>query len=1657
MNDELKKLYLKIKEGKINHEESIEYFKELEKKIDQTTKLSIENSYDTSAKKQANSNSLLFNQIKVSLVTAISDLLKVKPEEIDDLVLCEHGLDIVKMNKLAQILNQEYGLELTHHDLAGHLSFVTLIEYLIEEYRNIPTNLHTFNSTLDLKEDKMDLKNQEAVLLEKTAEYIKRVLSSVIKLPSKQIETKVPLEKYGIDSMMVLQMTEKLEKEFGPLPKTLFFEFQNIQEVSGYFVDVYRDQLMKMLQIEVPESIEIECATSINNDTSLMMEPIQSTAGTLRRFRNALIKQGEPESSDIAIIGLAGRYPGAKNIQEFWENLRDGKDCITEVPRDRWDYSLYPYSRWGGFLDGVNQFDPLFFNISPRDAEIMDPQERLFLQCAYETLEDAGYTRESLGKNTHFNVGVFVGVMYQEYQLYGAQAQLQGQPISLSGHGASIANRVSYFFNFNGPSMAVDTMCSSSLTAIHLACQNILQKSCEVAIAGGVNVSIHPNKYLALDLGKFASTDGRCRSFGQGGDGYVPGEGVGAVLLKRLDKAIADGDNIYGVIKGSALNHGGKTNGYTVPNLNAQAKVIKKALNESHIDPRIVSYVEAHGTGTSLGDPIEIAGLTKAFQYFDQGGQYCAIGSVKSNIGHAESAAGIAGLTKILLQIKHQQLVPSLHSEEHNTNIDFKSTPFVLQHELEDWKRPIVNENGEYQEYPRVAGLSAFGAGGANAHIIIEEYVPKKQKCPPVMEVSQKTIMIVVSAKNEKQLREKSQCLVDAIKECSFSDTDLTSIAYTLQVGRDAMEERLAFKAESIREVVEKLNAFLSNQEKSEGLYRGNIKHHEDILSIFSTDNELMGLIEMWVKYQKYDKLSELWVKGLSFDWEALYGSVKPNRISLPTYPFAKEIYWVPINQSGVNKPLDITTSLHPFVQQNTSTFTEQRFSSIFTGQEFFLKNHIIRGRYTMPGAGLLEMAREAVRIALDKKLKIDEVGIGFKNIVWIRPIEVQEPIQIHIILHPKTNGEITFEIYSKKDETNEERVLYSKGCAILHKVEKPSVLDLKDLQKRCNHRFYSSDECYNTFREMGIQYSNDFQSIQELYVGEGEVLAKITSSSISDQYVLHPILIDGAFQAMLGLQIGKSNIKPSLPFALDEFKVCGECTSTMWVWIRNNKTNQQGEKVQKLDIDLCNELGVVGMRMKGVLSRLSELEGIQSSQGTLIVSPKWEEQMAIKEDALDYTEHYVIVCEPVDMLVESIKKQIKGVKCFALQSSHQTVVEKFQDYAVQMFEEIKSILKSKPKGKVLIQLMISSEFDYNLYSGIFALLNTAHLENPHIIGQVIEVESGKNITSIIENLRENSFCQGAQRIRYQNSRRYVATWSEVKVSHEDINIPWKDKGVYLITGGAGGLGVLFCEEIARQVKDGVIILTGRSPLSEAKRVKIKELTKMGMRIVYKQIDVTDQKMVTSLLQDIQEEFGIINGIIHSAGIVQDGFIIHKTANQFMEVMGPKVVGLANLDNASQYLDLDFFVIFSSIAGGIGNAGQADYAVANAFMDSYAKYRTKLVEKHQRMGQTLSINWPLWKEGGMTINQDKEEMIRKNIGMVSIQTSTGIKAFYQGMALDHEQILVLEGDINRLKKFIGIKGSELSVKSRYEYCLRLSEKVSKGELTEKELIEIISQ
>ena len=772
--------------------------------------------------------------------------------------------------------------------------------------------------------------NEEESIREKLTMYLKKIVGDTIQLPVNRVNPKELFDSYGIDSVMIMEMTSELEEQFGVLPKTLFFEYTSIQELADYFMESYHDKLVILyeeeklteeLRKEAREEAKDEfCEEAFEEADKDYRLPVRSfrhtldTPGKLTKQESCVIEfEKEPTtdlSDEIAIIGIAGKFPQADNLDEFWNNLCEGKDCITEIPLERWDYRTYYKenrqgsmdSKWGGFIHDVDKFDSLFFHISYQEAMGMDPQERLFLQCAYETIQDAGYTPDTLksyeGEGLKANVGVFAGVMYSDYQNFAIMEQAYGNPVGLGGVTSSIANRVSYAFNLNGPSETINTMCSSSLLAIHHACQSIRSGDCEMAIAGGVNLTLHPNKYIMLSHKNFLSTEGKCRSFGANGDGYVPGEGVGSVLLKPLAQAIKDHDHIYGVVKGSAVNHGGKSNGFTVPNPNAQSDVVQRAWKKAKINPCDISYIEAHGTGTSLGDPIEIRALSKVFSRYTQDKQFCAIGSVKSNIGHLESAAGIASVIKVLLQMKYKKFVPSIHAKVLNPNIDFANCPFKVQQELEDWNTKTKVEDGQMKTVPRIAGISAFGAGGTNVHLVIEEYVEDEQILHKGAQ-GKADYIILLSAKTKLALNQSVDRLRNDIQNGRYAEEDLPRIAYTLQVGREAMEYRMACITTSLSDLADKLGKY-QNQQTCFDMYVDNVKAGRETIALLDSDEDFIPVFQSWMEQQKYSKLLALWVKGMNFDWNVLYPDTVPEKISLPTYPFAKDRHWLPFKERNI-------------------------------------------------------------------------------------------------------------------------------------------------------------------------------------------------------------------------------------------------------------------------------------------------------------------------------------------------------------------------------------------------------------------------------------------------------------------------------------------------------------------------------------------------------------------------------------------------------------------------------------------------------------------------------------------------------------------------------------------------------------------------------------
>ena len=514
----------------------------------------------------------------------------------------------------------------------------------------------------------------------------------------------------------------------------------------------------------------------------------------------------------IAIIGISCRFPGAENLESFWELLSSGKEAISEVTPERWDIDSYPY-RWGGFIKNVDCFDSHFFGIAPREAERIDPQHRLLLEVAWEALENAFIIP---GKLSGSQTGVFIGLSNIDYHRLLYQNSFKSSAYDGIGTAASIAaNRLSYSLNLQGPSMVVDTACSSSLVAVHLASQSLQTKESNICLAGGVNLILSPEITATFSMADMMAADGRCKSFDASADGYVRGEGCGVIVLKRLSDAIADGNNILAVIKGSAVNQDGLSNGITAPNGPAQQAVISQALAKADIEPHRISYVEAHGTGTSLGDPIEVKSIKKVLMSERSNDKTCWMGSVKTNIGHLEAAGGIAGLIKVVLSLQHQKIPPHLHLKKLNPLISLAGTPFAIPTKLQPW---LVDTES------RFAGVSSFGFGGTNAHVVLAEapYEIRSQKSEVRSDIygvtplekedglERPVHLLTLSGKNEGALRELAQCYIEKLEFAS--QLSLSDICFTANTARSHFSHRLAIVALSIGQLSDRLKIFIDGE-----------------------------------------------------------------------------------------------------------------------------------------------------------------------------------------------------------------------------------------------------------------------------------------------------------------------------------------------------------------------------------------------------------------------------------------------------------------------------------------------------------------------------------------------------------------------------------------------------------------------------------------------------------------------------------------------------------------------------------------------------------------------------------------------------------------------------------------------------------------------------
>ncbi|MBB3120970.1 SDR family NAD(P)-dependent oxidoreductase [Pseudoduganella violacea] len=1477
-----------------------------------------------------------------ALCREIARLAGVTAAEIDaDTALAEYGLDAVALAALARWLahQPEAGADLA--------AAVTLQSSAADLLRRAAPDAAA-----------ADLGPAQA------EQVLRDVLAKALGVPAATLDAHSPFEKFGINSLLVAELNGVLEASFGSLPKTLFFEYQTIGQMAAYFLRRHAARLRQLLGQGAAPALPAAQA-----DVPALVVPSAVPQAAPQAPPRQVAGAAPGERFEVAIVGMAGRYPQAADLDAFWRNLRDGVDSITEIPAERWSLDGFydpakakagsSYGKWGGFIDGMDEFDPLFFNIAPREAELMDPQERLFLQTAYGAMEHAGYTRATLGGMGE--VGVFAGVMYQEYQLHGVQESAQGRPLSIAGSAASVANRVSYHLNLYGPSMSVDTMCSSSLTAIHLACQSLRNGDCQAALAGGVNLSIHPNKYILLSQNRFVSSKGRCESFGEGGDGYVPAEGVGVVLLKPLQRAIADGDQIHGVICGSAINHGGRTHGYTVPHPQRQAAAIARALSVAGVAPQAVSYVEAHGTGTALGDPIEVAGLMQAYGAAPRQTP-CALGSVKSNIGHAESAAGVAGLSKILLQFKHGQLAPSLHAQQMNPDLALDPASFVLQRQLAPWPRPQQYREGQVAAGERIAGLSSFGAGGANAHLIVREYLEQGAAGAAGVPAFAPAAWLL-SARDEARLRERAAQLLAAIEHGEYAQADVARIAYTLQVGKEGMEQRLAFGAATLDEAQHCLQAFL-RREAPPSLHTGKVDART---AAAPADGALSAQLAQQLGAGRLDQVLAAWCAGAAIDWQAFYGAdavlgEQPRRLVLPGYPFARTRYWYAAPAAAQPAP--------------------RRFASHWSGGEACLRDHQIGGAPVLPGVAYLHIVSDAWRQARPER---PALPLRLERVLWRQPCGIGAEGATLTTTLTDTGTEYEFAVGGA------DGAVYCSGQVAALEQAAPCI-DLDEQRRLCGDAGPAPADCYAFFARHGAAYGPSHRTLERLWTGPERVLARLRGSASGETLDLG--LLDGALQAVIALGPLR-DAQMEAPFMLASAQLFAPCSQTMWALVTR-------DAARRVDILLCSEEGEVCVALRGFASRaLPGMARQDGATGDLLFAPQWQpcpaaapapspvrlllaagatpEQLARLRR--DYPQAQLHDCEDgvrAAQLAASLRPD--GVLLFAPQPQPDLIACQEQG-VLALLQLAKALAQASltPALTVVTENAAAVSPDETVQPAHAAMLGLAGVlarEHPNWQVRALDVEAGHGwpmdeAFSLPCGAQDGPWAHRAQRwMRRSLGPVHVAAAAPA---------PYRQHGVYLIVGGAGGVGRELSAHLIRNFQASVVWV-GRRELDDTIRQAIEEVAVDGVAPLYFSADAADAAALARVRGAVLERFGALHGVVHSALLLKDQSAAAISAQDFRRVLAAKVDTSVRLAECFGDDGLDFLLFFSSFACFSHVAGQGNYTAGSYFQDAYAHSLASTLKCKVKV-----INWGYWGHTGIVSTPaHRSHMASLGIGSIGV-------------------------------------------------------------------------
>ncbi len=1373
----------------------------------------------------------------------------------------------------------------------------------------------------------------------------------------------------------------------------------------------------------------------------------EETPATVSASAAQSVARASDVYAPIAVVGMSGRFAGAPNLDAFWKEIAEGRSAVREVDPSRWAVGEHfdprrqtpgkTYSKWGAFLEDADCFDSAFFRMSGREAELTDPQQRLFLEECWKAIEDAAINAEELAES---RCGVFLGGGDGDYGERLRRAGVPTEAFTFLGNEASVcAARIAYHLNLKGPCLAISTACSSSLVALHYACRSLATGESDVALAGGVFVMTTARFHVLCSQAGMLSPTGECRVFDGRADGFVPGEGVGVLVLKRLEQALADGDHVHAVILGAGVNQDGKTNGIMAPNLVSQSELEQSVYRAARIDPGTIGYVECHGTGTVLGDPVEIEGLTEAFRRFTAARQFCAVGSVKANIGHTVTAAGVAGVLKAVLALNHAQLPPSASVGELNPRIDFAGSPFYVNRELRHWPADL---------HPRRAAVSSFGFSGTNAHVVLEQGPPPR----PRVAHQDSCHLFAFSAKTAEALEERLRGFLSWLDEAG-RERPPGDVSYTLLRGRAHFAHRVAFVCPTLRELAALIRAALAGEE-ADGLWRGvNEEPRATVRRALSTEI-LRGARESAADAARYrERLSELgaaYARGATADWEILLGGRDNRRIPLPTYPFERERFW----------PADARDGRTTQRAHETTVEGESRAEYEFTPKTHWVRDHVVADVPTLPGAFYVEAARAAAEASAKHGERVRVI----RDVRWKRRFTVEHAaarLRVETVRH---GNEAACRLYGDDAAAPyaEMSVVYSTSEDVC---DAPP-LDLARVREACGRR-RTGEWCRRSLNQRGLRYGPSFEVIESVRHNDGEALAVLRlpeGASTSELSGLHPNLIDGAWQVIACLLPDEAG-RALVPIRMSEVEWFGELSSNVLAYV--TRVDAPGEtRGAAFDCILCDEAGRVLVRMRDL--RLSELSARAGepplTHRTLFFGPIQKEHDASPGDARRAWPSSVLVFDDGPELAEALWARLQssnghgptpvalvtaGARFEKLGAAHFSVAQARQaDYAALLdalngantppdllivraekwagdgsvarrFAPLFYLLKSlAARPGSAVRLMAVACGDDPADASLPGLLRSAALEQKGLECQHLRFDGGADAARLCNLLLEEYVSAGplAHEIRYEGERRTVRVLEAF--APEDFvqgALPLRRRGVYLITGGAGGVGKIFAEHLAGEY-EATVVLAGRSQLDARTNVWLRSAAALGGSILYECADVSDAAEASRLVETIRARHGELRGVIHAAAVRHDGPLATKSVEEFEAVLAPKVAGALNLDRAVGEGNLDFFVLCSSVASAAGNAGQSDYCLANRYLEAFAFERERMRARGLRRGVTRAVAWPLWANGAR-VGAGLRQMMADRAGLYPMPDRVGLDIFDASLRAPFPSIVAAYGDPERAEAY----------------------------------------